>query len=107
MLTPMVEGGSDTVADPSNFFDPAIPSSMDLIVPSQDSFNLMFQGMPYEVSEPIMCKSHFPMLPRPCGMFRAMNVSAGLHTPFVLPLSVSSHCHRLTFDIRLQGQHNS
>lgn len=61
MLTPAVNHGPNIMTDPSGFYDPAIPSSMDGVASSQDSFNLLFQNMPYDVSEPVMCKFPRPM----------------------------------------------
>lgn len=57
--TPAAENGADTITDilpSSDLFHATMPSQFDSVDPSQESFNLMFQTMPYEVSEPVMCK---------------------------------------------------
>lgn len=60
------ENGTDTIADvltSSDLFQATMPSQLDSMGQSQESFNLMFQTMPYEVSEPVMCKSFSPNFP--------------------------------------------
>ncbi|KAK4934191.1 hypothetical protein LTR10_024444 [Elasticomyces elasticus] len=55
--TPAAENGTDTITDilpSSDLFQVAMPSQFDSVGQSQESFNLMFQTMPYEVSEPVM-----------------------------------------------------
>lgn len=37
-------------------FRPSMPSQLDFGAPSQETFDLMFQTMPYEASEPVLCK---------------------------------------------------
>ncbi len=61
-----VENGTDTIADvlpSSDLFQATMPSQLDSMGQSQESFNLMFQTMPYEVSEPVMCKPFSPDFP--------------------------------------------
>ncbi|KIV81257.1 hypothetical protein PV11_03456 [Exophiala sideris] len=58
--TPAAENGTDTITDilpSSDLFQVTMPSQFDSTGQSQESFNLMFQTVPYEVSEPVMCKS--------------------------------------------------
>lgn len=45
----------DLMAAPTS--DASMPSQLDFGGLSQDSVDLMFQTMPYEVSEPVMCSS--------------------------------------------------
>jgi hypothetical protein len=47
---------STNIMPSTEAFEPTMPSPFDTFGPGQDSFNLMFQTMPYEVSEPVMCK---------------------------------------------------
>ncbi|KIW86522.1 hypothetical protein Z517_01920 [Fonsecaea pedrosoi CBS 271.37] len=56
---PTAENGTDNISNtlPSDdLFQATMPSQLDSMGLSQESFNLMFQTMPYEVSEPVMCK---------------------------------------------------
>ncbi|KAJ4533877.1 hypothetical protein HRR80_004550 [Exophiala dermatitidis] len=60
--TPAAENGADTITDilpSSDLFHATMPSQFDSVDPSQESFNLMFQTMPYEVSEPVMWSAQF------------------------------------------------
>ena len=43
-----------------------MPPTLDCFSSNQESFNLMFQTMPYEMSEPLMCKYMLSNVPR-CG----------------------------------------
>ncbi|KAK5020729.1 hypothetical protein LTS07_011465 [Exophiala sideris] len=55
--TPAAENGTDTITDilpSSDLFQVTMPSQFDSTGQSQESFNLMFQTVPYEVSEPVM-----------------------------------------------------
>lgn len=54
------ENGTDNITDiisSSDLFQATMLSQHDSTGPSQESFNLMFQTMSYEVSKPAMCES--------------------------------------------------
>lgn len=56
---PTAENGFGNITDtlPSgDLFQATMLSQLDSTGLSQESFNLMYQTMPYEVSEPVMCK---------------------------------------------------
>ncbi|KIX95747.1 uncharacterized protein Z520_08455 [Fonsecaea multimorphosa CBS 102226] len=50
---------TNTLPSSDPFQAPTMPSQLDAFEPSQESFNLMFQTMPYEVSEPVMWSAQF------------------------------------------------
>lgn len=54
-----IEGVNVDLIDASTL-DASMLSQLDFGGPSQDSIDLMFQNMPYEVSEPVMCMSISP-----------------------------------------------
>ena len=58
----MVERDENAFGSQSPSHDPfqdPMRLGIDSFGADQESFDFMFQTMPYEVSEPVMCKSHF------------------------------------------------